>query len=150
MTHARQQIREGLVTLAGGLTSTGDRVYDSRAFELTQSVFPFWAVFTTEEEAERVDMSGKDQITLELVFMGCVRELNGLAAQQKLDLMIEELQTALSVAAVKAAIPGVRGWAYRGAEFELVTDDTDQLLGFVELTYSALYFVNDGAPGAFA
>ena len=37
MTHVRQQIREQVVTLCTGLTTTGARVFDTRLYNLDPS-----------------------------------------------------------------------------------------------------------------
>lgn len=149
MTHARAQVRAGLLPLITGLTTTGSSAFDSRGFELDEADFPFWVLYTLNEEAEQVAMGGKLRRELEVLVAGAVRELDGATAYAKLDTMLEELETALSASAVKAAVPGIRGWALDRVEITEAADEVDRLLLGVEVYYLCGYFTDDGAPGAF-
>jgi len=145
--HARQQIREAAVTLISGLTTTGSNVYDSRFFELEQSRVPCWAVYTTEEaeEAEIHAMGGQLARFCKLSFVGIARASTGIALQQLLDLMCEELETVV----LRDSITGAEV-IYAGTEWEFDEDDSDAAAGRVTVTYGCRYFTNEGAPGAFA
>ena len=144
MTHARQQIRESAVTLITGLSTTGTNVHDSRQFELEQTDLPAWIVYTSdeEEEAELSHMGGNLARTLTLSFAGIARSLTGLALQQTLDAMAEELETVVT----KNAITGAE-LIYSGTEWDFDIEETDQALGRMTVSYACRYYTDQGAPG---
>ncbi len=53
MSHARTQIRNAVVTLLTGLTTTDDRVFTSRVHPLSEQELPALLVFVDEESIER-------------------------------------------------------------------------------------------------
>lgn len=49
MAHLRQQIREQISTTLTGLTTTGSNVFQSRIYNVEQSLLPCLLVYTTDE-----------------------------------------------------------------------------------------------------
>lgn len=147
--HVRQQIRNGVVALLQGLPTTGSSVYDSRGFELEQQDFPFWTVYTANEESETVAMGGTLARVLQVELVGAVREEDGPTAYAKLDTMLEEAETALAETAVKAQVPGVQGFSLAAVELDEAQDQVDRLIVGVTVSFACEFFTADGAPGAF-
>lgn len=54
MTHARQQIRDAVVTAITGLTTTGSNVFAGRVYPLTNGELPGACVYTLNESSELV------------------------------------------------------------------------------------------------
>lgn len=52
MAHVRQQIRDRIVTVLTGLTTTGSNVFRSRIFPLEQTKLPALCIFTKSEAVE--------------------------------------------------------------------------------------------------
>ena len=54
MSHVRQQIREQVVTLCTGLTTTGSRVYDTRLYNLDPADnLPGLVIYTQSESSTK-------------------------------------------------------------------------------------------------
>tara|TARA_B110000483_G_scaffold201736_1_gene242938 strand:- start:57 stop:500 length:444 start_codon:yes stop_codon:yes gene_type:complete len=52
MAHVRQQIRERVVTVLTGLTTTGNNVFETRIYPLQNTALPALIVYTNSEESE--------------------------------------------------------------------------------------------------
>ena len=72
MSHARQKIRDAVVTLITGLTTTGTRVYDTKLYNLDPTEdLPGLVVYTKHESSERSDFSPNNYYReLEVVIEG--------------------------------------------------------------------------------
>lgn len=56
MAHVRQTIRERIVTVITGLTTTGSRVFDTRIYPLTSAELPALIVYARDEDIEYEDL----------------------------------------------------------------------------------------------
>ena len=52
MAHVRQSIRDNVVTVVTGLTTTGTNVFRSRVYPLGENKLPALCVYTAAEEVE--------------------------------------------------------------------------------------------------
>ena len=75
--HVRQQIREHVGTILSGLTSTGNRVYQSRVWPLNADTLPALLVYTTTESSDTDTMGPTLTLNRELVLIveGYVRDI---------------------------------------------------------------------------
>ena len=145
MTHARKQIRDAAVVAIGGLTTTGDNVFDSRYHPLDTTQLPAWVVSYSEDGTEEVEQvsGGLQQRQLELVFVGVASEISGESLTDSLDLMAEELEVALA-----GGISGTKATYLVSTEFEFETDEElDGAIGSVLVSYVCIYDTTAGVPG---
>ena len=151
MTHARQTIRDAIVTAVTGLTTTGSNVFTNRlpsaAFEPSQ--LPCWIVSTIEGDGEDVEeqsmgLGSDKQRTLQVVLRGLAAGATGQASSNTLDTMAEEAETALA-----NPVTGISNVSLklRATEFELDEDHSADRPVSILLLYDAVYFAAEGAPG---
>lgn len=140
--HKRTDIRNQAATIATGLATAGSNVNKSRFFPLQPQNMPAWVITTEDEDAELVDMGGGLERTLELVFTAVCRATSGIALEDQLDTMAEELETVVT----RDAFTGVDSCTYAGSEPTFDVDETDQAVGILEIRFTVTYFTDQGAP----
>ena len=94
-THVRQQLRDAAVTALTGLTTTGARVYGSRAYNMQDAIIPGLRIFTSSESSQSIEM-GSTRIrerSLTLAIEICVKANTGYA--DTADLIAKEVEIAL-------------------------------------------------------
>lgn len=138
MTHARRSIREAAVTKLTGLTTTGNRVYDSRVFPLSESNLPCIAVYTADENIERASLGGLLVREVDLVVRGYARA--AASVEDVLDGIAEEVEVALT------SVAGVKELTVRSIETEF-DGEGDMPIATIAITFNAQYYTNAGAPG---
>lgn len=142
--HIREAIRTEAAAAITGLTTTGARVYVGRAYAIDELELPCWVVTWSEESAELEGMGGLYGRTLRLELWGFAREPSGQILEATLDLMAEELETALGAHSWTNA----RDATLTGTTFEMApVEQTDQVIGGLQVTYDVDYD-SLGAPSA--
>lgn len=140
--HARQQLRDAVVTAVTGLAITGSRVYTARVYPAQDSELPHLEVNTVDESASDVLLDGsiERQVTLEIT----ARARATAALANTLDAIAEQVETTLG------ASINVNGkdvdLAYTGASIQF-SGDADQPIGTASLTYRATLYTAANAPG---
>lgn len=140
--HARQQLRDAVVTAVTGLALTGSRVYTARVYPAQDSELPHLEVNTVDESASDVLLDGsiERQVTLEIT----ARARATAALANTLDAIAEQVETTLG------ASINVNGkdvdLAYTGASIQF-SGDADQPIGTASLTYRATLYTAANAPG---
>jgi hypothetical protein len=141
--HLRRQIREAAATTVTGLSTTGARVYQMRAYPLQDAELPGLLVFTKDETAERMTLPAPSimERRLELVIEAYAKANSDL--EDTLDGIAKEVEIAM------AANPGLTGTAksttLRSSEVE-VQDGAENPIGMLRLVYEVLYFARETAP----
>ena len=140
MAHVRTTLRDAAITAITGLTTTGSNVYSSRVFALSENKLPCWLVYTNNEDLEPGNMAGKQIRVIELVCEGVARTVNN--NDDTLDLMLEELETALTL----RDLPTAKSLDLVAVEVEF-SDDGDAPFGSVTATFNVEVHTIAGAPG---
>ena len=149
MAHARQQIRDAVVTAVTGLSTTGARVYPSRVHPLAKDFAPSLLVYTGDEEIEAHGQGRPVSLmrSLEVIVDGRAGDVDAAAMEQKLDAIANDVEAALGVATGTAPLGGlVLNMQITGIEVER-DGEGDRPMGAVRLAYSILYRTADAAPG---
>jgi hypothetical protein len=147
MPHARELIRDAVVTACTGLATTGARVYRSRVYPLSQALLPALLVFVTSEEAEPETMGLPQQIIrmARVVVEGYARA--SADYDETLDDIAAEVETAIG------ADPTLGGRA-RLAQIESTeiefAGDGDQPVGVIRMTFRVEYRTAESNPTALA
>lgn len=139
MSHARETIRDAVVTAVTGLTTTGTRVYPSRVYPFDDDNLPGLLVFTSyeeidEEEGKLAQLQFRNQT---VIVEGYDKLSAGL--DDKLDDIAEEVETAM--------------FAVGFNTIDLLSTETDfedgieQPVGKITLTFRLQYLTAEGAPG---
>lgn len=152
MTHVRASVRAAAAVLIGKgtpaneLTTTGSNVFTTRLFPLKTDSTPCWVVTTDDEEDVETDgMGGQQSREMSLIFSGFARSTTGDELEDTLDTMAEELESVMTPSALSGS--GVKLLALDTTEFDFDVDETDQAFGMITLTFKALYYTVQGAPG---
>lgn len=96
MSHLRQLIRSNIVTAVTGLTTTGNRVYQTRIYPLEQSKLPGLCVYTRAETTEYSTISPprRQERTLEVVVEAYASAVSNL--DNTLDTIAVQVEEALA------------------------------------------------------
>lgn len=134
MAHARQTIREAAATLLTGLTTTGSRVFQSRA--VPQESLPCLLIKTPNEEAVPGTIGNLVERHLNLIVTGYAKQ--SATVDDVLDTIAAEVETAMA------------GFSYRN-EYKSTDSDFEERLekpvGFIEITFVVTYLTATGTPG---
>lgn len=142
MPHARQSIREAVVTAVTGLTTTGSRVFAARM--RPQDSLPCLLVATNDEE---VTLDSVDGLVLQRALEVSVEGVAKAAANldDTLDTIASEVEVAMQAA---GTLGGLVDAAPVLQSIRTDFDDSlEQPVGAVRLSYRCTYFTNAGAPG---
>ena len=95
MSHVRQQIREQIVTLCTGLTTTGTRVYDTRLYNLDPADnLPGIVIYTQNESSEKSTISPSTyERELEVIIEGYAQANSNI--EDTLDTISLEIENAI-------------------------------------------------------
>jgi hypothetical protein len=138
VSHARTAIRSSAVTAVTGLTTTGQRVYNTRIFPLAESNLPCLAVYTGDEGVERHAIGGLLERQLELIVMGYAKGVSGV--EDTLDAMAGEVEAAVT------ALTGAKDVVIRSLRTEY-DGEGEVPLASVELIFTVVYYTDSGVPG---
>ena len=144
MSHTRQQIRDAAVTLLTGLTTTGSKVYASRIYPMQDANLPGLCVYTSSEEIDE-ELGKVEHIqyrNLTLTVEGYGKLTSGLDDQ--LDTIASEVETALLADQFFSGL--LQGLDLVSIETE-ITEEAEQPIGVVRLTFNAHYLTTEGTPG---
>ena len=142
MPHAREQIRGAIVTALTGLTTTGSRVYASRALPLTAADLPALCVYTrtdTPDYAAGV-MANRPRRILQVHIEGYVDGDD----QDVLDDIAAEVETALYGSATLGALVG---GIELGEQVMRVDGEGSELVSVIDLVFNMSYSTAEGTPG---
>lgn len=134
MAHARQTIREAAATLLTGLTTTGSRVFQSRA--VPQESLPFLLITTNDEEIVPGTIGNLIERQMELVVTGYAKQTS--TVDDVLDTIAAEVETAMA------------GFTYRNELTRLEVDFDEAVekpAGRIVLTFRITYLTAAGSPG---
>lgn len=96
MTHVRQQIRDRLVTVLTGLTTTGTNVFRSRIFPLEATKLPALCIFTKSEAVE-FDVMGLPRSIGRVLDVGVEAYVSGVSNYDNtLDTIAVEVEEAIA------------------------------------------------------
>lgn len=143
MSHARQQVRDAVVTALGGLTTTGTRVYSGRVHPLHRTRLPALLVYSLEESvAEDSAVMGLDQLRTLVVAVEAITEANA-DLDDSIDTICAEVETAIHA---DVTLGGVTKWIeYTGVEIEL-EEGLQKPIGSARMTFRAEYRVDATDP----
>ena len=97
MPHAKQQIREALVTLLTGLTTTGSRVYKSRVYPSGDDAIPGLNILTGNcpQDEEFGTLGGLEKWDLENIIEARAKPGDGTDVDDQLDTIEAEVTAAI-------------------------------------------------------
>jgi len=133
--HVRKQIRDAVVTLLTGLTTTGTNVFASRVWPLNENDLPCLLVFATDEQSERRSMGGGYDRELNLVIQGIVRTAEA-TLDDALDTIALEVETVMNA---DRKFGGLASQSYLRATELTLDGEGDKPHGLIRLTYAVRY-----------
>jgi hypothetical protein len=143
MSHARQQIRDAVVTAVTGLATTGSNVFRTRIHPLDQQSLPALLVYTLEEASEADAMGASRSLlrSLRVAIDAVVQQVTDL--DDLLDDIAAEVETAVDS---NAALNGlVRDITLDSSSITKSGEGEQSALG-LRLVFTALYRTRRSAP----
>ena len=143
MSHARQQVRDAVVTAVTGLTTTGTRVHGGRIFPLHRARLPALFVYSIEEAVDDgAEVMGLDQVRVLQVAVEVLAEANA-DLDDSIDTICAEVETAIHA---DTTLGGVVMWI-EYASVEITLDEgTQKPVGAAQMTFVAQYRVDATDP----
>lgn len=142
MAHARKQIRDAVSALLTGLSTTGQRVYPSRAFSLEESELPSISVFTANEAVTRTTMAPiRYHRDLEVIIEG--HAVADELVDDSLDQISAEVEVAMSGALVA---DGVTLSTQLLSTASSLSGEGESQVGVIRLTYTIPYSTLESTP----
>jgi len=138
--HVRKQIRDAVVVLVTGLTTTTTNVFPSRVHPIQDSEVPGLLVYTKDESSGPQTMTHPRSIerNLELVIEGVAK--SNTALDDTLDTIVKEVETAI---AADTTIGGL----VKDATLSLIetglTGDAQNPLGNARMTFAVEYYIKE-------
>jgi hypothetical protein len=141
--HAREQIRDKVVTKVTSLTTTGTRVYPSRKYPLDDDLFPGLCVYTLNEsiDEEEGKLAGIQFRSVDVVIEGYDALVAGL--DDKLDDIAAEVETAIFADRFFTGL--LKALDLTTTEIDLNVEAAKPV-GMIKLTFKAQYLTAEGAP----
>ncbi len=143
MSHVREQIRDAIVTLVTGLTTTTSHVHVNRSYKLTEAELPALRIYTLgdipDEENSQPLRTVRD---MEIVIEGVAQAKTAL--DEKLDDICAEVEAAI---AADDTLSGKVWWTrYQGTETEMDDDTHAVPVGVAKMAFSARFEINRTDP----
>lgn len=143
MAHLREQIRDRVITLVTGLTTTGTNVFRSRVYPMEAAKLPGLCVYTQRESSEPMTMGmGSAPLldrTLELVIEGYARANSDI--DETLDDIAIEVEEAI---AADNTLNDLAKYAYLESTEVSLVGEGDKPIGAIRLTYNIQYVTSIG------
>lgn len=136
MPHARQQIRDQLVTTLTGLTTTGSNVNNSRVYD--HAILPCLSVYTLSEEV------GDENYNKQFRLLSVMVEVRAQATENlenTLDTISAEVETAVFANGDTTLNGTCKDFEIEGSEIEL-SGDAEQPFGLMTMRFVAMYRVD--------
>lgn len=141
MAHVRTGIRNALVAVLTGLTTTGARVHASRMYPQADGSLPCLLVITNDERQIVEGLSRVLERTLDVSVRAVVKASASLDAT--LDTIIAEVETAMGAVTTLGGL--IKELSL--ASIQISYDDmTDKPVGMADITYTISYFTLAGSP----
>jgi hypothetical protein len=138
MAHARQQIRQQLITTLTGLATTGSNVVASRVYDIATSKLPSLAIYTLSEDLGE-ESANKQMRLLDVVVE--VREKASSNLDNALDAIGAEVEDALFASGDTTLNGKCKHFNYDGLEITL-SGDAEQPIGLMTMRFIAKYRVD--------
>ena len=143
--HLRRQIRERIATDVTSLSTTGSRVFQSRAYPIEESKLPCLLVFDSEESVEIRSMGAVRGITSELTvnIEGYCQGGDGATVMNTLAAIQKEVQVAMQA---DIDINSLARDSYLTSADASVSAEATKPTGSVRMTYLVTYQYMENAP----
>ena len=149
MSHARQQIRDAVVTAVTFLTTTATRVYRARVYPMTAADLPGLCVYTQSESSSPSTIGGLKTVSAYLRTVTINIEAYAKASSNldnELDNIAVEVETAV---ATNATLNGlVEDVTLSSTEIDIMGSDTERPVGVLRLSYDIIYRTTLADPSA--
>lgn len=135
MAHGRQQVRDAIVTLVTGLTTTGTTVHSGRAFP--HETLPSLSVYTPSEEVDEDCLTRRLQVIIE----GRAKKQNDV--DDLLDTIAKEVEVAIGG---DPTLSGVALRVFPPVTTVEIEDEAEQPVGLITMEFPVIYRVDMSDP----
>ena len=144
--HLRKQIRDAAEQLLNGMTTTQDRVFNSRLFQVQQNELPCWNIKlgTETHDIEARTLEGNVRRILQIFVDGYVRDMTGAAAADQADLILKEFEQRWATDETLGGL--LESSIIEEIDTEDDSEETDAAFVGVRITIIAVYWTHQSAP----
>lgn len=143
MSHIRQEIRDDIIRQLTGLATTGDNVFASRIYPISNADLPGICVYTLGEESEYRTFKNPRSIRRELTVAIEVYVKANTGYDDTIDQIALEIESALADDLTRNGYAKDTRFGSTSIEF---SDEGEKPIAMMTLTVSVDYFTTEGSP----
>lgn len=152
MSHARKTIRSAIATILKSSPTNWQSVTETR-IQSPRQVWPYLMVFAESDVATplSVNLPGMYDREITIAIVGLLR-LPGsgdtYTIEDKMDAVAAEIETKLTTATLRAAVPKVQILSLRSSKMDVILEDNGVDHAQVHQTWTVMYSNTEGLPEA--
>jgi hypothetical protein len=144
--HLRRQIREAVATLLTGLTTTGNRVFQSRVQTLKDSQLPALVILTNEETVTQQTIHSNPLLERQLSVQVIAKAKANTNLDDTLDQIIKEVEMAVFASDAANTLGGlVKGLVLDSLDITF-NGEAETKAGEAVMAFTAVYFNQAATP----
>jgi hypothetical protein len=144
--HLRRQIREAVATLLTGLTTTGNRVFQSRVQTLKDSQLPALVILTNEETVTQQTIHSNPLLERQLSVQVIAKAKANTNLDDTLDQIIKEVEMAVFASDAANTLGGlVKGLVLDSLDITF-NGEAETKVGEAVMAFTAVYFNQAATP----
>jgi hypothetical protein len=144
--HLRRQIREAVATLLTGLTTTGNRVFQSRVQTLKDSQLPALVILTNEETVTQQTIHSNPLLERQLSVQVIAKAKANTNLDDTLDQIIKEVEIAVFASDAANTLGGlVKGLVLDSLDITF-NGEAETKVGEAVMAFTAVYFNQAATP----
>jgi hypothetical protein len=144
--HLRRQIREAVATLLTGLTTTGNRVFQSRVQTLKDNQLPALVILTNEETVTQSTIHSNPLLERQLSVQVIAKAKANTNLDDTLDQIIKEVEMAVFASDAANTLGGlVKGLVLDSLDITF-NGEAETKVGEAVMAFTAVYFNQAATP----
>jgi hypothetical protein len=144
--HLRRQIREAVATLLTGLTTTGNRVFQSRVQTLKDNQLPALVILTNEETVTQQTIHSNPLLERQLSVQVIAKAKANTNLDDTLDQIIKEVEMAVFASDAANTLGGlVKGLVLDSLDITF-NGEAETKVGEAVMAFTAVYFNQAATP----
>jgi hypothetical protein len=144
--HLRRQIREAVATLLTGLTTTGNRVFQSRVQTLKDNQLPALVILTNEETVTQQTIHSNPLLERQLSVQVVAKAKANTNLDDTLDKIIKEVEMAVFASDAANTLGGlVKGLVLDSLDITF-NGEAETKVGEAVMAFTAVYFNQAATP----
>jgi len=147
MAHVRKQIRDAVGALLSAAPVNWQRVFKTRIAP-ARDVAPYLLVFLGAETEQPLDIGDNYlmQRDISLSVRGHLRIIEGEALEDAMDAMAAEIETTLTVASLRGALPKLKQLYLVASDSDMIEEENERAYAEISLEWQVQIHTYEGQP----